>query len=247
MLQIGPWHITTFGLFVWLGAFAGLLWAWREGERWGLRRRQITDAVLITLAGAFIGGRATYVALNWGDYTTDFRRVVTFWGGGLSFPGAFIGGLLALVLAYRLRSFPLWTLADLMAQSLTLGQVFGWIGALLYGSQYGRVLESPLSLKLPDIYGIVEPRFPLQIASALCAAVLFTLLWATKRRLYAPGTVAGLYATLYGGALFLLGFVRGDEASLIGLFRTDQWGYLLMMVAGLALWGLQHRYRSPQG
>lgn len=245
VLEIEPWSVATFGLFVWLGAFAGLLWTWRESERLGLDRKRVTDEALFTLLGALVGGRATYVAFNWGDYAADFRRISTFWGGGLSFPGAFVGGLLALVLLRCQRAFPLWVLADLMTQGLALGQVFGWTGALLHGSQYGQPVDSPLSPKLPDIYGIIEPRLPVQIAGALCALLLFILLRATKRRYPVPGVTTGLYATLYGGALFCLGFLRGDEANLIGPLRTDQWGYLVMINLGLAIWGLRLRYHGP--
>ena len=151
------------------------------------------------------------------------------------FQGGLIGGALGLLLFCLTTGAPFWRLSDLAAPAVALAQAVGWVGALLHGASYGRVLASPLSLWLPDLYGIHATRFPTQLLAALLGLCLFLLLHRLGRRRLLPGVVALLYLMLNGMGHLLLGFSRADEAAYVGRIRVTQAMDLTVAAAATAL------------
>ena len=120
------------------------------------------------------------------------------------------------------RRISFWYFADAAALGLAIGQAIGWMGALIQGANYGVVSDSPIAIDLPDLYGLVQPRFPLQHAEITVFALLFIgLLFAAAQRPRA-GTLFVVYLLLASLANFALGFQRGDDTAYVGALRIDQ-------------------------
>jgi prolipoprotein diacylglyceryltransferase len=186
------------------------------------RRDLFLNGALLVFGAGWIGARAYHVGLHWDYYAARPDEIAQWGAGGLGLRGALVAGFAALALVAWLHKTNFWKIADGAALGLTLGSAVGWYAALTRGANYGVVSDSRLALELPDIYGLVEPRLPLQHAEmALFAALFIALVWLAARPPRA-GTLflVALAASAWGN--FALGFFRGDESVFIGALRVDQ-------------------------
>jgi len=227
-------NLYAYSVLLALGIVGGAALAYRGLRRLGHPPSLVLDAVMWTLFAGLLGGRAWYVAVNWPYFATKPVEIVRAWEGGLGFPGAFLGGLVALVLQARVQRVSFWALADAFAPGLALGGTLGWLGALLHGSAYGIVYEGPLNYDLPDLFGLVNPRFPTQGIAVVWCLLILAVVWLQQRRPAPAGTRFLLYVLLYSMGMFGLEFMRGDETIFIGTWRLAQIFYLGGIVVSLA-------------
>jgi phosphatidylglycerol:prolipoprotein diacylglycerol transferase len=228
-------ELPTYTAFVLLGIGVGLGVAFgylRKRARRTIPLLVFLDAALVVFIAAWLGARAYHVALNWDYYSTHPEMIVQFGAGGLAMRGAFIAGCIALAIYARVRAVRWTKLADAAALGLAVGQAIGWLGALARGANYGVVSDLPFALELPDVYGLVAPRFPLQHLTSGFFALLFIgllLLAMSKPR---AGTLFGVYVCASAAANFVLGFQRGDETLTVGMLRIDQVVDLFLFALG---------------
>ena len=260
LFTIGKWNIATYTVLLDLGLVLGLVLTYFEGKRVLGKGEPALDLGLWTVIGGIVGGRLGYVLANWRAFSEDWARALRIWEGGLSFHGAFLGGLLVLVIfaALQRRSdaareehdrlpsvidYAL-RLGDLLTPGLALGIAFGWAACLMGGCAYGLVGEGFGYLIMPDLFGVEAPRFATQIVGLVYALVLFAGFWLLRKPWPFTGAAFLMYVLLYFGGQFLLEFTRGDEAIYVGPWRLAQWVDLalaLVAAAGLmVLW-----WRAP--
>lgn len=218
-------ELAAYSVWVMLGAVCGMSAAYLY-LRWQSRRAAalstfLDGAVIVFVAGA-MGARAYHAAMRWDYYAQRPDEIAQFDLGGLAMRGALLAGLLALIAYARGRRLPLGKILDATAIGLCVGQTLGWVGALLHGANFGAVSDSPFALDLPDLYGLIEPRFPLQHAEIILFAGLFVVLVILALRQAQPGTLLVVYALIASLGNFALGFFRGDETLLVGTWRIDQ-------------------------
>jgi len=229
-------ELPVYTALVMLGGAVGLAIAYLY-LRWqsAAGRRRFFDAALIVLLAAWVGARTCHVALHWDYYVARPDEIAQFGLGGLAMRGAFIAGGLALAIYARVRRVSFWQFADASALGLTSGQALGWGGALAHGANAGSVSDVRFALDLPDLYGLVQPRFPLQHIEIAFFVILFvSLLWWASR---APqsGTVFLAYLAINSLVQLGLGTQRGDETVFIGVWRFDQLVDACLLVVALAI------------
>ncbi len=249
LFTIGKYNISSYTVFLDLGLILGLVVAYFEGKR-GLRNGEAAlDAGLWTIVGGIVGGRLGFVLGNLAVFSEDWVRALRIWEGGLSFHGAFLGGLAALILVGYLQSRSagkgsvlsyMLKLADTLTLSLAVGLVFGWIACLLGGCVYGAMGEGLGYAVLPDLYGVEASRFATQAVGAGFSLILLVVFWLLRWRWPFPGTAFLMLILLYFTGVFFLEFTRGDEAIYVSGWRLAQIIDLtLAVLAGaglLALW-----------
>jgi phosphatidylglycerol:prolipoprotein diacylglycerol transferase len=235
LFRWGTHTVYWYSALLWLGIVLAVVYAQWQGRLRGYRHPQALDGALWALLGGLLGARLAYVIPNWQDYGGRPEALLGFWGGGYTFQGGLLGGTLALWL-YSLRtrlSFP--RLADLAAPAVALAQGLGWAGAWAHGANYGLVLSSPLSMWLPDLYGVFGPRFPTQMLACALGILLFLGLHRLSRFHLRPGMLALLYLLCNGLGHLLLEFTRADEAPYWGPLRWTQVAALAEVAIGIAL------------
>ena len=224
-------RIPAYGTMVLLGALTALGIFWhRVGAQ---ERRRALLAAGAALLGALLGAKGLYLLTGPEGLTLRERLL-----GGFVFYGGLAGGLAAGSLAARRLRLAALPLLDAAAPAIAIGHGIGRVGCFLAGCCYGRPMDPPLGIVLPEALGAPRdiPLFPVQLLEAACNLALGGfLLWFGRRR-YPAGRTAGLYLLLYAVERFLLEFLRGDAArgAAHGL-STSQWGALLAGAAGLAL------------
>jgi phosphatidylglycerol:prolipoprotein diacylglycerol transferase len=252
---VAGYPIYVFAVLLNAGLVAGLALAVLLARRRGLDAGALLDVAVWVVAGGLLGARLSYVAVHWWEYAANPLTAFSFWEGGLSLPGAITAGLLVAWLLLRRGPLPAGAGLDAGAVGLALGQAVGRLGCLGAGCASGAVLPPGSgwpALDLPDVSGLVAPRFPSAIAESAADLVLcLVLLWLWSRRLR-PGTVAAAYLIGYGLLRTLAEVFRGD-ATPLGPLAPGQWWGALAVAAGIAVllrgWPLRdaRRGRSDPG
>jgi phosphatidylglycerol:prolipoprotein diacylglycerol transferase len=249
LFTIGKLNIPTYTVLLDLGLILGLIVTYLEGKRRLKSGDTALDLALWAVIGGILGGRIGYVVANWSAFSEDWSRVVRLWEGGLSFHGAFLGGLLVILIfaLFQRRGqegVSFWQLADVVVPGLALGIIFGWAGCLMGGSAYGALGEGAGYAILPDLYGVEASRFATQAVGVGFALVLFVGFWLLRWRWPFNGASFLMYLLFYFTGQFFLEFTRGDEAIYLGAWRLAQMldlGVILLVAAGLLFLWLRAR------
>lgn len=200
------------------------------------------------LLGGLVGSRVGYVAASWLYYRDHMLESLQFYRGGLSWPGALAGGLLALAAVAAINRMPLPELADNLAPLLATLGVSAWLGCWVTGCAYGVASQTWWSLPSTDEWGVVAGRWPVQIFGALLTVGLFALIERLAEAVkLKPGYRA--LASLLGLSLILLAtsWLRADPALTWNGMRLEAWAalvYLLLSLAGLAAFHFR-QIRTP--
>lgn len=195
----------------------------------------VLDVLLMVLVAGWVGARLYHVAANWGYYAAKPEEIVQPGLGGLAIRGAFIFGCLALAIYSSVKKISFWYFADAAALALALGQALGWVGALERGANYGVLNDSQMAVDLPDVYGLIQPRFPLQYIEIMFFAVLVVVLLGMASPISPKGNLFAIYLVSNSIVQFVLGFMRGEATAYVGGLRVDQMVDLVMLILGLSV------------
>jgi phosphatidylglycerol:prolipoprotein diacylglycerol transferase len=245
-----PLYTALVGLGIAVGLFTAYLYLRARSRRLS-RLDLFLDGALLALAAGWIGARAYHVMMRWDYYQIRPEEIAPLSGigegnmpGGLGMRGALLLGLAAVALYAAARRLSFWHLSDAAALGLAVGQAIGWAGALAQGANYGIVSDSRLAIELPDLYGLIAPRFPLQHVEILLYAAVFLVLVALAAQNRSPGTLFFVYLVAVSLSNAALGFQRGDETAYWGVLRIDQ--IVDAAVAAVALAGWLGRWWAAQ-
>jgi phosphatidylglycerol:prolipoprotein diacylglycerol transferase len=242
LFQIGPFPVSSFGVFLLAAFVAGILLLRTRTARWGWDRGEVLDLSLYSIIGGVVGARIGYVLVNLRDFSADWARVLTIWrDAGLTFYGALAGGGLIAWLYCRRRGWSLGWLADATAPGLALGYAIAMIGTLLYGLNYGRASAVPWAVVL---FG--EPRHPTQLYLMLAAVVIFAIVQPAASRPHTPGRVFWAFLGLYGIARAAIE-VFMDSPRIAGLLTLAQATSLAVAAVSLVIWFALGRRPAEDG
>jgi phosphatidylglycerol:prolipoprotein diacylglycerol transferase len=240
LFQVGPFPISSFGVFLLVAFVAGILMLRTRTARWGWDGGEVLDLSLYAIIGGVIGARIGYVLVNLRDFQGEWTRVLTIWkDAGLTFYGALAGGALVAWAYSRRRDWSLGWLADAAAPGLAFGYAIAMIGTLLYGLNYGRATAAPWAVVL---FG--EPRHPTQLYLMLAALVILAIVQPAAGRPHAPGRVFWLFLGLYGIARAIVEMFM-DSPHAVGPLTLAQAVSLLVIALSLVMW-FTLRGREPE-
>ncbi len=247
LIHIGPLAIRWYAL----AYIAGIIIGWRYGvalcrnlKLWRGTKpiandREIDDLVLWVTLAILVGGRLGSVLfystnLIW----TDPMEILKPWHGGMSFHGAMIAVVVALLWFSRVHKIDMVRLGDLVAPCVPFGLFFGRLANFINGELWGRPTTLPWGIIFPRAGP--EPRHPSELYEAgLEGIVLFLILrWATHGPKLLPrrGALAGLFLTFYGLFRISLENVREPDRGMPDFPFGLTMGMILsipMVIAGL--------------
>lgn len=238
--QFGPITLRTYALLLDCAILVGLMTLAWQGWRLDREPAYWLDTGLGALVAGLVAARAGHVAIHWSYFSEHRGEMFEFWHGGLDWHGAILGGLIGLTVVARLRKLNFQQVSNTLVWVMPIGVMLVYVGCLMGSCAHGREVRSladypaPLVAELPDLYGVVAPRFTSQLYGALLGAVLFgvvVLLRHTRVRLWIALVLLGL-------GTFGIGFTRGDAVPMVGVLRLDQildLGVAVVGAAGAAL------------
>src|SRR5215510_926971 len=133
-LRIGPLAVKWYGLAYMAGLLLGWLYIKRllgQERLWPSQQRPFApekadDLLLFMTVGVLLGGRLGYVLFYEPRFfLTHPLDIPAVWNGGMSFHGALIGSIAAIVLFARRAGVAVWSVMDLAAAAAPMGLFFG--------------------------------------------------------------------------------------------------------------------------
>src|SRR5262245_38006494 len=230
----GGRSLAAFGTLVALGIFVGAWFVERGARRMGIPEREIPGAILSAVVPGLILAHLVALLATEGIDRWSPRVLLGFWNGMRSF-GGLAGALLGLGLYYGWSRRPWLLAADLLAQGLVIGWVFGRLGCTLVHDHIGRPSEFLLAVRFPG-----GPRHDLGLYELLyTVVVLVPAVVVLNRRPRPPGTSVAVLALLYAPVRFLLDFLRqtdlpGADVRFLGL-TVAQYGCIVLAGIGIGL------------
>jgi phosphatidylglycerol:prolipoprotein diacylglycerol transferase len=208
-------------VFLWLGE--------KEARRLGLKGEKVWDAGFYSIIAGVVCGRAAHVLLNWHSYSGNWGQVFSLNTNTFVTAPALIGALLTWIVYARFNGMPLLTLADALSPGTALAWALASFGDLANGDAYGSPTSLPWGIRL---WG--AKRHPTQLYYLLGAVLLFSILWALRKR----SAKGRQFLVLLGGAgaiLLLVGAFRANPSTIVGGIRTEQVIGLVMLIGAMGL------------
>ena len=250
-LDLGILQLRWYGLAYVAGILCGWLYGraiaanpklWPDGVS-PVTKTEVDDFILYITLGIVLGGRLGFILFyDLPRYIADPLDIFRVWEGGMSFHGGLIGVVLAITLFCRVRKVPLWSMLDIAAACVPFGLFFGRIANFINGELWGRPTDVAWAMIFPT--GGPVPRHPSQLYEAGLEGIVILLVLAwlifARKKLKAPGFVAGSFVILYALSRIFIEFFREPDPQLGYLFGG--WltmGMLLSLpMIALGLWAV---------
>ena len=251
LVTIGGLKIHWYGIMIAIGLYAGIQVALRDAPRRGINRDQLMNVSLLAAVLGILGGRLYYVVQNNPSfYLQHPAQILAVWQGGMAFFGAIFGGALALLISAWRWHMPVWSLLDVGALGLAIGQAIGRIGNIINGDIVGYKTNGwGFEYTNPHTFGPLNtPVQPASLYELLISLGLFALLWSLRKRIHPEGMLAMLYLVLYSASQFFIFFVR-DNVVILGGLKQAQVTALVVIALTLPLIAYllrKERLRRPQ-
>ena len=218
LFSIGPFTLHTYGVFVAFGFLVVLLVAVRIGKKERIPAQRIMDMGFIIILSAIVGSRAMYVLMNIPHYRSHPWDIFKIWEGGLVFSGGIIVVIPTIAWYVRRHHLSFWSICDLWAPAVALGQGIGRIGCLMAGCCYGKptdlkwgiVFTHPRSLAPLNL-----PLHPTQIYSSLSGFIIFLILVLLYWKRKFDGQVFLWFLILHSTARLAIERFRGDDRGML--------------------------------
>jgi phosphatidylglycerol:prolipoprotein diacylglycerol transferase len=269
-INIGPVHLGTFGLLLWLAAVAATVVLHKNFVREGVDADALSVVALVVIAGV-LGAKTWHELQNIADLRLAMRQIgapgwkhpldvtmyfLHWFQAGFAWFGGMLGGIAMLMWQGREAKPSGWTgwkaavrMLDLAAPAAAVGYGVGRIGCLTSGDgDYGINTTLPWGVHMAKD-ALVPPTppdalvQPTPIYEFLFALALAWLLWRLGRKTRPLGWLTGLYLVLSGLGRFLVEFVRINPRLYWGMSNA-QVAALGSMVVGAVVMVIAARWKT---
>jgi len=196
------------------------------------RLRVLLQGVLVQ-AVALIGARLAFVLAHLTYYATRKNEILNISAGGLWWPGALAGGLLAIIAIGSIQKNKVRLSLDRFSVFLLPMLLSFWLAGWSAGVAYGARLDPSVWYGIPslDVTGVSLPRVPVQLAASLSALVIIGgIEWRLRKNL-PSGRRAGFLFLVAGVHTLVFSFLRDDPIQPIMGVRLDVWVSILFVLA----------------
>jgi phosphatidylglycerol:prolipoprotein diacylglycerol transferase len=173
LIQIGPFALTWYGLFIVGGAVLAAYLASRYAKMAGESPDHVWNLLAFILIFGIIGARLYHVfsspanGLGWPYYREHPLDIINFWNGGfrgLGIYGGLVGGVLAFVGYCKINRLNTLRYLDFYAPNILLAQALGRMGNWVNQELYGPVTNAAWAFH-------INPDYPCQMPMTAPASV----------------------------------------------------------------------------
>ena len=208
--------IYWYGILISLAVVIAVAMVYTQAKKKGIDPDSMLDYALLTIPTAIVFARIYYVIFEWEQYADNPISVLYIWNGGIAIYGSIIGGVIATLIFSKWKKISFWTLADLVAPGLVLGQAIGRWGNFFNQEAFGPLVTEASRQFFP--YAVYIERLgewhmaTFFYESVACLAVFIFLLVYRARAKNAPdGNLFLWYWVLYGIERFFVEGLREDS------------------------------------
>lgn len=221
--------IAWYAIIISFGMILGVLVAMKRAKNEGLDPDIGIEIGIIGIPIGIIGARVYYFIFNYNSDIHVWTDVFSIRSGGLAIHGGIFGGIIAGIIYAKYKNIKFWTLADIVAPSLILGQAIGRWGNYINQEAYGTETTLPWAIEVNG--QMVHPTFLYE--SIWNFMVFGFLIYYTNKKKF-TGQIFLLYLMLYSLVRFFIEGLRIDSL-MIGDFRVAQIVSFLLIVISLIL------------
>lgn len=224
LFSIGSFHFYSLSLFLILAWLIFSFVFWRILRDEALPEEKIFDLTFYATLASLVGGRMLFIILNPDIFGVSFIKMLAIWvAPGISFWGALVSGVAALVFISRKKGIRVGYILDALAVALPVAFVPGAIGAILDGAEVGLPTKLPWAVRY---VGYVDLRHPLGLYEVILfivmALTMIFLRQRSKKRDWPYGLVGIWFFIILTICLFGLEFFKVSGLYLKGL-SANQW------------------------
>lgn len=265
-IQLGPFSLHWYGIFMVTAIFVGALVASRYVARKGQDGSQIWNMLLWVIIPALLGARLYYVFIQsprgpngLEHYLSNPLDILAIWKGGIHIYGAFIGGGITLLLYILVRKLPLWIYLDAVGLALPLSQAIGRLGNFVNQELYGPPTTLPWGLRIDAAHRVppydnmniypesvrFHPLFLYEMVWNLIG--FFLLFWISRRfeKQLRDGDIFLMYVIWYPLGRFFIEFLRTDSWFFPGTpFNPVHLISAVVIVTAVVILFLRHRHKT---
>jgi len=232
--RLGPLNIYWYGVIMAFAFFAGTLMAWLYAPKAGINGDHVINMLILIIPASIIGARLYYVIFSWEQYRSNPAEIFAVWHGGLAIHGGLLGGLLAGYWYVRKNGLDFWSVGDLLAPSIILGQAIGRWGNFINREAYGYPVTPDFMNIFPEfiqkqMFIGGQYRHPTFLYESVWDFVVFLFLVFYRPRKRFSGEILLLYFSLYSIGRFFIEGLRTDSL-MLGPFRTAQLASVLLIL-----------------
>lgn len=237
-LTIGAVTVRWYGVFLAIGAVAGLLVVNRLSRQKHFERNWVLDVMLLAILFGFLGGRLYHVLNEPQYYATHPKEILAVWHGGLAIHGGILAGFITLLVAARKRALSVWQLTDLAAPALAIGQAVGRWGNYFNQELFGKPTSLPWGIPIlpayrPDAYAASTHFHPTFLYESLWNILVFiVLLIIFKHKHHVFGLVTATYLSLASLGRIGVELLRIDDTPIIAGIRLPLLVAVLLLLVG---------------
>lgn len=233
---------TILAVAILLGAYVSSLEAKRQGRGGEL----VWDGLVWVLGFGFLGARIYHILNFWEFYKLNKVLMVQVWNGGLGIYGAFLGGMVGLLVWGKglkgLKGIKILEILDIAAPGMAVGQAVGRFANYFSQELYGWPTNLPWGIYIARekrFYGLESFAYfhPLFLYESLWNLLNFALLIYISRKYehkLLPGELFAIYLPTYAvGRLFLEGL--RIESWMLGGYRMAQLVSIVLILASVVL------------
>lgn len=241
-VTIGDLEIRWYSVLILIAAFAVLILAQKEANRFKVRKEFMFNLLFWALIFGIIGARLYYVIFNWSMFKDDPLEIIKIWNGGLAIHGGLIAGLIAIIIYCKRYKVRVIRILDYIVVPLLLAQAIGRWGNFFNQEAYGAattvakletLLVPDFVIKGMEIDGVLyTPTFYFESLACLIAFII--LLFVRRGKYIKVGTMTGAYLLIYGAIRFVIEMSRTDSL-MLGGFKVAQIVSVIMFIIGLLI------------
>ncbi|XIF20468.1 MAG: prolipoprotein diacylglyceryl transferase [Acetilactobacillus jinshanensis] len=241
--DLGPIQVHWYGIFIASAVMLAVVLSAHEAQRQHLDPENIYDVIIYALPVAIVSARIYYVVFQWGYYQNHLDQIIAIWDGGIAIYGALIGAAIVVYYFCRLRQISVWTMLDIVAPTVIMGQAIGRWGNFMNQEAFGQVTSlsflTHLHLPLWIIHQMLIQgayRQPTFLYESIWDALGFILLMSLRHtpKLFKHGEIVLTYVAWYSFGRFFTEGMRTDSL-MLGNIRFSQMLSVIFFVGAITL------------
>lgn len=248
-ISIGPIKFHLYGAIIAVAILAGWYLAKKRASLYQIPQKIFDDWILlIPLVLSLIGARIYHVTDYWSVYSQNQISIIFIWNGGLGIWGGIAGAVLGFWVAAKIKKLNIWSVLDLSAPSILLGQAIGRVGNYVNQEGFGSPTNLPWSVYInpdrrPDQFVLYSHFHPTFFYEAILNTIFFIILLAIAKRFKVRGQVFALYLIFYSVSRFITEFWRIDTA-VIGTVKIAHVISLIVFITGTVMFVVLSKKRG---
>jgi prolipoprotein diacylglyceryltransferase len=195
---------------LYLGCVAGVYVGAAVAGESGLDESQFALITIGLLLPAMVGARAWFVVRHLDLYRHEPRRIAARAEGGAALFGGLAVGVVVSVPVLAVGGLAFWTFWDAAIVTMLVGLIVTRFGCLLNGCCAGRPTDGRLGLRLPNVGGRWQRRYPTQLLEAAFGGLVLAGALTLRHVLPFDGALFLSVVALYCAARLVLEPMRED-------------------------------------